>query len=97
MAKQTDPEPTPTKVEITVAGHTVTVESVASIEQVSAAALDLYRKTKLAAKKIPFGFDLGAAQVERVEQPDYSGHLERWQEEDHAGLGWIHPEGKPSV
>ena len=84
------------EVEITVAGHTVTVKAHAPMPDVAEQALALYRKTKLAAKKIPFGFDSTASQVETVPASEYGGNLDSWEGDD-ARLGRVEPESQPSV
>jgi hypothetical protein len=47
------------KVDITIAGHTVIVEAHRSMEDVSAQALDLIRRTAGYARRMPTGFDTG--------------------------------------
>ena len=104
LAKEEPPEATEpaapehpmAEVEITVAGHTVTVKAHAPMPDVAEQALALYRKTKLAAKKIPFGFDSTASQVETVPASEYGGNLDSWEGDD-ARLGRVEPESQPSV
>lgn len=74
------PPPGLNKVEITVAGHTVIVESADPLADVIGYALGAYEQTRLEAKAIPFGFDIGIAQVERA--PDWSGHRQEWEPDD---------------
>lgn len=54
-----------TKVDITVAGHTIIIEADESLDVVSYLALDLYRQTSDTTKRLTVGFAPGAAQVER--------------------------------
>lgn len=90
------PEHPLSEVEITVAGHTITVKAHAPMSDVAEQALTLYRKTRLAAKRIPFGFDSAASQVEAVPTPNYGGNLDGWEGDD-ARLGGIQPQGQPPV
>ena len=85
-------EPTPpTEIEITVAGHTVTVKATAPMGEVAAQALDLFERTRGAARRIPIGFDTNASQVELAPAVAYGGALQEWgAEEDHAGMGRQH-------
>lgn len=89
MAGESESEPAVSEVEITVAGHTITVKAAVSLDDAAKVAYDLYKKTRLAATKIPFGFDTSAAQIEKAEQPDYAGPLEGDEEDRDAGLGRI--------
>lgn len=61
------PPPGTNKVEITVGGHTIVVESTDPLADVVGYALGIYDQTKDAAKKIPFGFDATGGQFERAE------------------------------
>lgn len=65
-----EPRP-PTKVDITVAGHTVIVESAEPLDVVAAKALELFRATEDAARRIPVGFAATGGTAERAE-PEYS-------------------------
>lgn len=75
------PPPGLNKVEITVAGHTVLIESGDPLEDVVGYALGVYEQTRLEAKRIPLGFDVGVAQVERA--PAYvDPRQEQWEDDD---------------
>lgn len=58
--------PTPVKVDITVAGHTVIVEAAEPLDVVAAKALDLFRQTADDARRAPAGFAAGHAHVEHA-------------------------------
>ncbi|MEU4777479.1 hypothetical protein [Micromonospora sp. NPDC023633] len=64
----TDP-PAPVKVDITVAGHTVTVEAAEPLDVVAAKALDLFRQTAEYARRAPVGFAAAPAHVELSADP----------------------------
>lgn len=99
MPEDEPAEPTPiTEVEITVAGHTISVKAPAPMADVAEQALRLYRQTALSARNIPFGFDATGGQVELREQADLSYRLAEADgpEEDHARLGGINPQGAPA-
>jgi hypothetical protein len=78
------PPPGTNKVELTVGGHSITVESGDPLADVTAYALLLYDRTKDAAKKIPFGFDVAGGQFERAEPYVEPGSAEGW-EDGHGG------------
>ncbi len=61
--------PTPAKVDITVAGHTVIVEASEPLDVVAAKALDLFEKTAGYARRSPVGFAAGFANVDRSIDP----------------------------
>lgn len=75
------PPPGLNKIEITVAGHSVVIESADPLADVIGYALGVYEQTRLEARRIPLGFDVGVAQVERA--PAYvDPRQESWEDED---------------
>ncbi|MEU7905296.1 hypothetical protein [Actinoplanes sp. NPDC049118] len=58
-----DPGPL-TKIDITIAGHTVVVEAHRSMEDVADLAYDLIRRTAVFARRLPIGFDTGHADTQ---------------------------------
>jgi hypothetical protein len=74
MSGQTDdqaadapPAPGTNRVEITVGGHHIAIESPESLSEVIGYAYGLYEQTREAARKIPLGFDVTGGQFERAE------------------------------
>lgn len=99
MVDEDASESTPiTEVEITVGGHTICVKAAAPMADVAAQALGLYQQTQLEARKIKFGFDVTASQVELRDQPDHGWRMEETEgpEEDRARMGRVDPEGTPT-
>lgn len=86
-------EHSPSRVNIEVGGHSVSVEAQGSLNYVSSVALDLFRNTADDAKKLPFGFDATNGEFERAEPIREPGSLEpdEWEEARHARLGRIQP------
>ncbi len=78
------PPPGTSKVEITVGGHTVVVESAEPLSEVVGYALGIYDQTKDAAKRLPFGFDVSGGQFERAEPYLEPSGAAGW-EDEHAG------------
>lgn len=85
------PPPGISKVEITIGGHTISVESPEPLSDVAGYAFGLYEQTKEAAKKIPLGFDISGGLFERAEpyveptntqEADCGGGLGRQQSQD---------------
>jgi hypothetical protein len=85
-AAEAPPPPGTNKVEITIGGHTVIVESANSLDDVVGWALAIHDHTRDAAKKIPFGFDVSGGQFERAE-PYIEPGLDRWEDENARRLG----------
>lgn len=84
--EQAAPAPLPpgtNRVEITVGGRTVSVESAAPLEDVVGYALGIFEQTDDAAKKIPFGFDVSGGLFERAEHYIEPSSMQSW-EDDHA-------------
>lgn len=86
-AAEAPPPPGTNKVEITIGGHTVIVESADSLDNVVGWALAIHDHTSDAAKKIPFGFDVSGGQFERAE-PYVEPGLDRWEGEDARRVDW---------
>lgn len=63
-----DPMPL-TKVDITIAGHTIIVEAHRSMEDVADLAYDLIRRTAAYARRLPTGFDTGHADTQLSDWP----------------------------
>ena len=80
-AESAPPPPGTNKVEITIAGHTIVVESSESLRDVVDYAYTLYEATAERAKGIPLGFATGIAQVERAEAYVEPGR-ESWEDDD---------------
>lgn len=85
-AAEAPPPPGTNKVEITVGGHTVVIESVDPLADVVGYAMGVYDATRDAAKKIPLGFDITGGQFERAE-PFVEPGSGIWEDEDARGLG----------
>jgi hypothetical protein len=85
-AESAPPPPGTNKVEITVGGHTIVVESAEPLAEVAGYAIGLFGQTSEPAKQIPFGFDVTGGQFERAE-PYVEPGKERWGDEDARGLG----------
>ncbi|MEV5765320.1 hypothetical protein AB0L34_12215 [Micromonospora sp. NPDC052213] len=64
-----DLAPSPAKVDITVAGHTVIVEAAEPLDVVATKALDLFRQTSEDARRSPVGFGAPPAHVELSADP----------------------------
>lgn len=82
FAEEAEPAPPPpgsSRVEITVAGHTVAVESPDPLADVVGYALSLYEQTAGAAARSPVGFDTAGGNFERA-----TLYAEGW-EDDRAG------------
>ncbi len=75
------PPPGTNKVEITVAGHTVLVESADPLVDVVGYAMGIFEQTAAAARRIPIGFDIAGGQFERAEPYLEPTGVERWEEE----------------
>jgi hypothetical protein len=75
------PPPGPTKVEITVGGHTIIIESAEPLADVVGYAYELHQRTSDAAKKIPMGFDVGGGQFERAEPYVEPSSMQSWEDE----------------
>lgn len=71
----------PTKVDLTVAGHQVIIEAAEPLDVVAAKALELFRATEDAARRIPVGFAATGSHVERAE-PSTNGHDPEWEPAD---------------
>lgn len=81
------PPPGTNKVEITVAGHSVTIESTDPLAAVADCALDIFQRTAGYAKRIPIGFDVAGGQFERADPYREPRGLEGWEDDDARGLG----------
>lgn len=84
-ATEAPPPPGINKVEITVAGHTVVVESSDSLEDVAGYALGLFDVTAEAARRIPIGFDVTGGQADLAGPHAEPGGLAGEEDERHAG------------
>jgi hypothetical protein len=82
------PPPGANKVEITVGGHTVCVESADPLADVVGWALTIYDHTRDAARKIPLGFDVTGGQFERAEPYVEPGSAAGWEDERARRLDW---------
>jgi hypothetical protein len=76
------PPPGTNKIEITVGGHTVAIESSAPLNLVADYAMALWDRTADEAKQLPFGFDATGGQFERAEPYIEPSGMERWEETD---------------
>jgi hypothetical protein len=65
-AEPASPPPGPNKVEITVAGHTVNIESFDPLTDVIEYAVRIFEITAASAKHVPLGFDTSVAHIERA-------------------------------
>ena len=80
-AEESEAAPGNTRVEITVAGHTVICEAPEPLEAVAAKALQLFQTTAGAASRLPMGFDSGSTGViERAAPFQVQQGLDPWQE-----------------
>lgn len=61
------------RADITVAGHSISVEAVAELGEVTAAAADLFDRTAAYARQIPAGFAAGPPHLENAVLADPSG------------------------
>src|SRR5215207_7798490 len=80
---EADPAPPPpgtNKVEITVGGHAVLIESAEPLADVVGYALGVYDKTLAAARCIPMGFDVSGGSFERAE-PYVEPGEQRWEDD----------------
>jgi len=75
------PPGTSNKVEITVGGHSVSVESADPLVDVVGYALGIYDQTAAATRYMPMGFDVTGGSFERAE-PYVEPVLERWEADD---------------
>jgi hypothetical protein len=75
------PGTTSNKVEITVGGHSVSVESADPLVDVVGYALGIYDQTAAATRYVPMGFDVTGGSFERAE-PYAEPTLERWEADD---------------
>ncbi len=80
-AAEAPPPPGTNKVEITIGGHTVIVESADSLDNVVGWALAIHDHTRDAAKKLQFGFDATGGQFERAEPYIEPSGMEGWEDE----------------
>jgi hypothetical protein len=80
-AETAPPPPGTNRVEITMAAHTV-IESADPLADVVGYAMGILEQTREYAKRIPLGFDVGVAQVERAAPYREPSTLEGW-EDDH--------------
>lgn len=76
------PPPGTNKVEITVAGHTVVIESADPLADVVGYAMTIFEETAGTATRIPVGFDAGGGQFERAEPYVEPSGMERWEDDD---------------
>lgn len=85
LETEADPAPPPpgtsNKVEITVGGHSVSVESADPLADVVGYALGVYDQTAAGARYMPMGFDTTGGSFERAE-PYVEPALERWEADD---------------
>jgi hypothetical protein len=86
-ADSAPPPPGTNKVEITVAGHTVAIESADPLADVVGYAMGLFEQTGQAAKNIPFGFGAAGGQFERTEPYAEPSGMESWEGDDARRLG----------
>lgn len=81
-ADPASPPPGTNKVEITVGGHCVSVESATnSLDDVVGYALGIYDQTAAATKYVPMGFDVTGGSFERAD-PYTEAPLGRWEADD---------------
>ncbi len=78
------PPPGANKVEITVAGHTVVVESADPLADVVGYATSIFESTRWAAERIPVGFDVTGGQFERAEPYRDPSSSSPYEEDDDA-------------
>lgn len=81
-AESPPPPPGTNKVEITVAGHTVIIESPEALSEVIGYTMGIYEQTRDAATRIPFGFDTGAGHHERAEPYTEADNLQGWEDDN---------------
>lgn len=80
MAEEEEPASTANyKIDITVGGHTVICEG-PDRRWTERTAWTLFRATAAAARRIPFGFSVGSAEIEREADGAYDGQLLPWEE-----------------
>jgi len=80
-AAEAPPPPGTNKVEITVGGHSVSVESAEPLAAVVEHVMRIYQLTRDAAKTLPFGFDATGGQFERAEPYLEPSSMQRWDDE----------------
>jgi hypothetical protein len=85
-AESPPPPPGTSKVEITVGGHTVTVESPDPLADVVGYAMSVFEQTGEPAKRLPFGFGTTGGQFERAERY-VEPRLEPWEDSDARRMG----------
>jgi hypothetical protein len=83
-AAEAPPPPGPNRVEITVGGHAIVVESPDPLADVVGYALSLFEQTAEPAKKLPFGFDVTGGQFERAAPYVEPSGMQSWGD-DRAG------------
>lgn len=86
-AVEAPPPPGTNKVEITVGGHSVVVESTDPLVDVAGYALGMFEQTRDDAKKLPFGFDVAGGQFEHAEPYAEPSGMETWEDGHARGLG----------
>jgi hypothetical protein len=86
-ADSAPPPPGTNKVEITVAGHTVAIESADPLADVVGYAMGLFEQTSEPAERIPFGFDNAGGQFERAEPYVEPSGMESWEDGNARRLG----------
>lgn len=79
-AVEAPPPPGTNKVEITVGGHSVVVESADPLVDVAGYALGMFEQTRDDAKKLPFGFDVAGGQFQHAEPYAEPGGMEGWED-----------------
>lgn len=72
----------PNKVEITVAAHTVVIESAEPLDDILGYALGLFQQTAASAARIPVGFDTTGIIAERGDPAPEPGTLEEGGHDD---------------
>jgi hypothetical protein len=87
-AEPAPPPPGTNKVEITVAGHTIVVESADSLADVAGYAYSLHEATAGSAQRIPIGFDAVGAHLERAEPYVEPSGLEGWEDDHVRRMDW---------
>jgi len=81
-ADSAPPPPGTNKVEITVGGHTVAIESADPLADVVGYVMGLFEQTSEPARRIPFGFDNTGGQFERAEPYVEPSGMESWEDDD---------------
>lgn len=81
QAAEAPPPPGTNRIEITVGGHSVTIESTEPLADVIGYALNVYEQTQGPARNIPLGFDTTGGQFERAEPYLEPSGMQSWEDE----------------